>query len=199
MGLEEIEKEIKNCKKCDLYKTKKNYVPGSGNPNARIVFVGEAPGREEDEQGEPFVGAAGRFLNEILSKVGIRRNDVFICNVLKCRPPNNREPLPKEISACGNYLIRQLEVIRPDTIVCLGRISSDFIFNYFRLIFTKMSEVHGKVFEVERWNKKVTLIPVYHPAAILYNPNLRDDYERTFKKIFSPKKKQQTLSDYGFE
>ncbi|MCS7122303.1 MAG: type-4 uracil-DNA glycosylase [Archaeoglobaceae archaeon] len=196
--LEDIEKEIRSCKRCELHKTKKNYVPGSGNPKAKIVFVGEAPGREEDLKGEPFVGAAGKFLNDVLSKVGIKREDVFICNVLKCRPPNNRDPSPEEVAVCGNYLIRQLEVIKPDMIVCLGRISANYLFDHFKLAFTKISSVQGKVFEVDSWNKKIKIVPVYHPAAVLYKPNLKDEYEKTFQKLFSQKRGQQTLLDYGF-
>ncbi|MET1124711.1 MAG: type-4 uracil-DNA glycosylase [Archaeoglobaceae archaeon] len=198
MELEEIEREIRQCKKCELHKTKKNYVPGSGNPNARIVFVGEAPGREEDLQGEPFVGAAGKLLNEMLSRIGLKRNDVFICNVLKCRPPNNRDPKPEEIEACGPYLLRQLEAIKPDVIVCLGRFSTDYIFRNFGIEFSSMSKVRGKVFEVERWGKKVKVYPIYHPAAILYRPQLREEYERMFDRlaVIAGLKRQPTLSDF---
>ncbi len=196
--LDKIKEEILKCKKCPLYKTKINYVPGSGNPRAQIVFVGEAPGKEEDLQGEPFVGSAGKLLTEMLSKIGLKRSDVFICNVLKCRPPNNRDPQPEEIKACGEYLKRQLEVIKPDVIVCLGRFAAKFIFDYFNLDFTSISKVRGKVFEVNKWGKNVKIIPIYHPAAILYRPQLREEYEGQFKKIgeLIKKKGQPTLLDY---
>ena len=110
---------------------------------------------------------------------------MFICNVLKCRPPNNRDPRPEEIQACGPYLIRQLDVIKPDVIVCLGRFAAKFIFENFGLEFDSISKVKGKIFEVERWGKKVKIAPLYHPAAVLYRPNLREEYERDFKRIFS--------------
>ncbi len=195
--IEEITKEILSCRKCDLHKTKTNYVPGVGNENAEVVFVGEAPGREEDLKGEPFVGAAGKLLTEMLSKIGLRREDVFICNVLKCRPPNNRDPLQEEIETCGEYLKRQLDAIKPNIIVCLGRFAAQFIFDYFRLEFTSISRVKGRVFEVEKWNKKVKIIPIYHPAAILYRPQLREEYEQQFRKIGELlNRKQPTLFDY---
>ncbi len=198
-SVDEIREEILKCKKCELHKTKTNYVPGSGNPKARVVFVGEAPGREEDLQGEPFVGNAGKLLTEMLAKIGLRREDVFICNVLKCRPPNNRDPLPEEIAACGDYLRRQLDAIKPDVIVCLGRFAAKFIFDMFNLEFTSISRVRGKVFEAERWGKKVKIFPIYHPAAILYRPQLREEYEEMFKKIAELLKlnsRQPTLFDY---
>ncbi len=199
--LEDIKREILSCKRCNLYKTKTNYVPGSGNPKARLVFVGEAPGREEDLQGEPFVGNAGKLLTEMLSTIGLKRGDVFICNVLKCRPPNNRDPLPEEVEACGQYLERQLEVIRPDVIVCLGRFAAGYIFNMFGLEFTSISRVRGQVFEAERWGKSVRIFPIYHPAAILYRPQLRKEYEEQFRKIgellgIDSRTKQPSLFDY---
>ncbi len=195
--LDDIAREILNCKKCDLYKTKTNYVPGSGNEKAEVVFVGEAPGREEDLKGEPFVGAAGKLLNEMLSKIGLKREDVFICNVLKCRPPNNRDPTPEEVEACGNFLVRQLNVIRPKVVVCLGRFAANFIFDIFGLEFTSISKVKGKVFETEMWDRKVKVLPIYHPAAILYRPQLREEYEQQFRKIGEIlNKRQPTLFDY---
>lgn len=177
---------------------KTNYVPGTGSPNAKIVFVGEAPGRDEDLQGEPFVGAAGKLLNEMLSKIGLSRRDVYICNVIKCRPPDNREPSEEEILACGDYLRRQLDVIKPNLIVCLGRVAAKFVFEDFGLEFTSISKVKGKVFEVERWDKKVKIYPIYHPAAILYRQQLREDYEKMFKNIalIAGLKRQPDLFDF---
>jgi DNA polymerase len=203
--LADIEREIFECRKCNLHKTKTNYVPGVGTQEARLVFVGEAPGRDEDLQGEPFVGNAGKLLTEMLQTIGLSRSDVFICNVLKCRPPNNRDPTPEEIAACGGYLIRQLDVIKPDVIVCLGRFAAKFIFELFGLEFSSISRVRGRVFEGERWGKKVRIIPIYHPAAILYRPQLRDEYEEQFKKIGNliktekrknSRSRQPTLMDY---
>ncbi len=195
--LEVLEREIKKCTKCKLYKTKTNYVPGEGNPKAKIVFVGEAPGKEEDRQGRPFVGNAGKLLTEMLEKIGLKRDDVFICNVLKCRPPNNRDPEPDEIKACGEYLVRQLNVIKPDVIVCLGRFAASFIFNLFNIDFPSISKVRSKIFEVEKWGKKIKIIAIYHPAAVLYRPQLREEYEKDFEVIGKlVTKKQSTLFDY---
>ncbi|RLI73548.1 uracil-DNA glycosylase [Archaeoglobales archaeon] len=204
-SLATIEEEIKKCKKCDLWSTKRNYVPGDGSENADVVFIGEAPGREEDLQGKPFVGNAGKLLTEMIEKIGLTRKDVFIGNVLKCRPPNNRDPTPEEIEACSPYLIRQLEVIKPKVIVCLGRFSASFIFELFGLEFTNISRVRRKVFNVERWGKNVSIIALYHPAAILYRPQLREEYEKEFgviKDLIGANKKEKkkiknsTLLDY---
>jgi len=181
--LEEIEKEIRSCRKCRLWMFKTNYVPREGNPGAKIFFIGEAPGREEDRQGRPFVGSAGKYLTRVLEENGIRREDVYITNVLKCRPPNNRDPKPEEINACRPYLIRQLEAVKPDVIVCLGRYSALVIFEEFGLKFTGISRVRGKVFEVQRWGKVVRVIPTYHPAAVLYRPNLKQDFERDIAMV----------------
>jgi uracil-DNA glycosylase family 4 len=197
--LEDIRKEILNCKKCPLHLTKKNYVPGSGSGKSGIVFVGEAPGREEDLRGEPFVGSAGKLFTELLSSLGLTREEVFICNVLKCRPPNNRDPLLQEVEACGSYLVRQLNALKPDIVVCLGRHSASFIFSLFGLNFSSITKVCGKIFEVEEWDKKVKILPLYHPAAVLYRFQLREEYERQFRligELCSKGRKQRTLFDF---
>ncbi|HIP62612.1 MAG TPA: uracil-DNA glycosylase [Archaeoglobus profundus] len=198
--LAEIENKIKMCKRCELWKFKKNYVPGEGNPNAKIVFIGEAPGSEEDKQGRPFVGSAGKYLTQVMEKFGIKREEVYITNVLKCRPPNNRDPTPTEIEACKPYLMEQLEAIKPSIIVCLGRFSASVVFNLFGLKFSSISKVRGEVFEVRKWNKNVKIIPLYHPAAVLYKPHLKETFERDFKKIIDlineRKIKHTTLSDF---
>ncbi len=198
--LEEIEEKIRSCRRCELWKFKTNYVPGEGNPNARIVFVGEAPGREEDRQGRPFVGNAGKYLTEVMERFGLRREDVFITNVLKCRPPNNRDPKPEEIEACKPFLIEQLNAIKPDVIVCLGRHSAKTIFELFGIDFPGITRVRGKVFEVERWGKKVKVVAVYHPAAVLYRPQLKDAFEKDFAKVVDLAKRRDvrdtTLSDF---
>jgi len=198
-SLGDIEAEIRKCKKCELWKTKTNYVPGEGNPKAKLVFVGEAPGREEDRQGRPFVGNAGKLLTEMIEKIGLRREDVFIGNILKCRPPNNRDPLPEEVEACSTYLIRQLDVIKPSIIACLGRHSASFLFNLFGLEFRGIGRERGRVREVERWGKKVKLMALYHPAAVLYRPQLRENLEKDFRVIsglFTQRKKNPTLFDF---
>jgi len=194
--LEEIEKEIRSCKRCELWKTKTNYVPGEGNPNAKIVFVGEAPGREEDKQGRPFVGNAGKYLTEVLKKMGVDRKDVFITNVLKCRPPKNRDPKPEEIEACKPFLIKQLDAIKPDLIVCLGRFAGSVVFDLFGLKFPGISKVKGKVFEVERWGKIVRIGAVYHPAAVLYRPQLKKEFEEDLRNVLNSLKVKRTLFDF---
>ena len=198
--LDEIAREISNCRKCQLWATKTRYVPGEGSENAEVVFVGEAPGREEDKQGRPFVGNAGKLLTEMIERVlGLSRKDVFIANVLKCRPPNNRDPLPEEIAACSPYLIRQLEAIQPEIIVCLGRFSANFIFDMLNIPFTGISKVRGRVFDGEMKGRKVKVMATYHPAAILYKPQLRDVFEGDFKTIASllkERKRNPTLLDF---
>lgn len=199
-SLEEIAREISNCRKCQLWATKTRYVPGEGSEKAEVVFVGEAPGREEDRQGRPFVGNAGKLLTEMIENVlGLSRKDVFIANILKCRPPNNRDPLPQEIEACSPYLIRQLEVIRPEIIVCLGRFSASFIFELLNIPFSNISRVRGRVFESEMSGKKVKVIATYHPAAILYRPQLREIFEgdfRTVASLLEERKTNPTLLDF---
>lgn len=159
--LDELEAKIKNCVKCPLGKTRTNFVFGVGNPKSEVVFVGEAPGMDEDLQGEPFVGRAGQLLNQLLVSVGFRRDEVYICNVLKCRPPGNRDPLPSEIEACSPYLVKQLEIIKPKLIVSLGR------FPVQTLLKTNASlgSLRGQIFE---W-RGIKLIATYHPAAALRN------------------------------
>ncbi len=197
LTLEEIHEEIRKCKRCELYKTKTNYVPGEGNERAKIVFVGEAPGREEDLQGRPFVGAAGQYLTKTLEKYGMRRSEVFITNILKCRPPNNRDPKPEEIEKCFSYLIRQLYEIKPDVIVCLGRHSAREILNFFGKKFRGISADRGKIFEAELDGKKVKIIPTYHPAAVLYKPQLKEYFEEDIRKVASFFKRKTLLDFIG--
>ena len=161
-SLDVIAEMVRRCTRCPLHKTAINGVPGEGNPNARFVVVGEAPGATEDETGRPFVGAAGQLLTKILAAINLRREDVFICNVIKHRPPGNRNPLPNEIAACSPYLIRQLELIRPGVILALGTFAAQ------TLLETKESigKLRGRV---HRYHG-IPLIVTYHPAALLRNP-----------------------------
>ncbi|MEK7452830.1 MAG: uracil-DNA glycosylase [Patescibacteria group bacterium] len=182
MTLEEIEKQVKKCKKCRLYKERKNAVFGEGNYSAKIVFIGEAPGKNEDLEGRPFIGSAGKFLNSMLESINIRREDVFITNIVKCRPPNNREPLDDEVYICTSlYLWNQLELINPILIVILGR-HSMYRFLPKNL---KISDIHGKLknFINEKTGKFFNILPLYHPAAALYNGSLREILKKDFKKI----------------
>ncbi|SDL42716.1 DNA polymerase [Geoalkalibacter ferrihydriticus] len=160
--LEEIHAELDGCRRCPLCKGRSNLVFGVGNPHARVVFVGEAPGREEDEKGEPFVGEAGRLLDRILFAMGLHRNDVYICNVIKCRPPQNRDPHPEEIAACEPYLRRQLAAIAPQVIVALGRFAVQTLVRDQ----SALGRLRGRWHEYEG----IALMPTYHPAYLLRNP-----------------------------
>lgn len=172
--LRELAISIGSCTNCDLAKTRTRAVPGEGNPNADIVFIGEGPGFHEDQQARPFVGAAGKFLDELLSSIGLRRSDVFICNVLKCRPPGNRDPLPTEIEACKPWLEQQVETINPRMIVTLGRFSMSRYFPG-----QTISKIHGQ----PRKLGNVTVVPMYHPAAALHQGSLRKTIEYDFSKL----------------
>jgi DNA polymerase len=177
-SIEKIEKEIRECKKCPLHRLRKNAVPGEGGHKRRIMFIGEAPGRREDELGRPFVGAAGKFLDELLASIGLTREDVYITNVVKCRPPNNRDPTDEEISICAPYLERQIEILKPRIICPLGRFSAKYILEKYGFEMTTISKVQGKIFEGE-----VIIIPMYHPAAALYHQNLKEDLRRSFQVL----------------
>lgn len=165
-ALEEISTQVQSCRLCPLYQNTTYGVPGEGNPDAEIFFIGEGPGKKEDELGRPFVGAAGKFLQSLLEHIGLTRNDVFIANVVKHRPPGNRDPLPEEVSACWPYLQKQLEIIQPKMIVMLGRHSTARF-----LQGESISKIHGKPF---RKSDGIVYYPMYHPAAALYNGSLRE-------------------------
>lgn len=174
-NLDALSAQILAKKVCpDLAAQATQLVFGTGNPDADIVFIGEAPGKNEDLQGEPFVGAAGRFLNEMLGTIGLRREDIYITNIVKYRPPGNRDPLPEEKAAFLPYLEKQLEIIKPKLIVTLGRHSMDVL-----LPGLKISQVHG---EPKRYHGNVYL-PLFHPAAALYNGGLRQTLVDDFAKI----------------
>ncbi len=172
---DKLEKEVLQCRKCGLYKTKKNAVFGGGNINADIMFVGEAPGRDEDIQGKPFVGRAGKLLNELLREVNINRDDVYIANCLKCRPPNNRDPEAEEIKACSFYLKRQIALVKPKVIATLGRYSTYELTNKKGTL----GSLRGRIFTFNNIN----IIPLYHPAYLLRNPNAVELFIADLKKI----------------
>ncbi|MFN3270013.1 MAG: uracil-DNA glycosylase [Candidatus Kapaibacteriota bacterium] len=167
-SLEELDSRINRCIKCELGKTRTKFVFGSGNPNADIMLVGEAPGADEDIQGLPFVGRAGQLLTKLLKNFGIDRNDVYICNILKCRPPNNRKPLPSEIEMCKPYLLKQIELIQPKVIIALGATAVEGLFNLKK----KMGELRGKILNFNQ----IPVIVTYHPAALLRNPNWEKEF-----------------------
>jgi DNA polymerase len=173
--LAQVAKEVSVCTKCQLHFSRKQAVPGEGPPNAEILFIGEGPGFHENDQGRPFVGAAGRFLEELLESIGMTREQVFITNVVKCRPPGNRDPRPEEIDTCtGNYLDRQVQAINPKVIVTLGRYSMGLY-----LPNAKISDVHGQALRV----KGRLVVPMYHPAAALHQGSLKPVVERDFAKL----------------
>ena len=172
--LREVAAEVSTCSKCNLCKSRTKAVPGEGNPHARILFIGEGPGFHEDKQGRPFVGPAGQFLDELLQSINLKRADVFITNVVKCRPPNNRDPLPEEISACNDYLDRQIAALKPEVIVTLGRYSMAKFFSG-----EKISAIHGRA----RKKDGYICIAMYHPAAGLHQASLKDVIRQDFKKI----------------
>jgi DNA polymerase len=172
--LEELHQQIASCPDCDLCRTRTHAVPGEGPPNAEVLFVGEAPGFYEDQQARPFVGPAGRFLDKLIASIGLRRDQVFITNVVKCRPPNNRDPLPGEIDACRKHLQRQIELIQPRIIVSLGRYSLAWFSPR-----DAISKVHGQA----KVKDGVYFIPMYHPAAALHAGNMRKVIEEDFRKI----------------
>ena len=152
----------------ELASTATNLVMGDGNIDAEIVFIGEAPGKNEDEQGLPFVGAAGKFLNEMLAEAGMTRSDVYITNIVKYRPPNNRDPLPEEKKAFWPYLLKQLQIIEPKVVITLGRHSMEYF-----LPDMKISQIHGQPKRIQFGDHKLVIIPLYHPAAALYNGSMR--------------------------
>ena len=177
-SLVEIDELVSKCERCLLYKTKTNDVVGVGDKNAEIMFIGEAPGKKEDELGEPFVGAAGKLLNEMLAGINLKREDIYIANVLKHRPPANRDPLPAEAEACWPFLKRQIELINPKLIVFLGRHAMN---RYFPDL--KISEAHGNAFASSKWGRKQVFLALYHPAAALYNGSMKSTLVADFNKI----------------
>lgn len=177
--LEKLNKEMMLCSKCALRKGCKNVVPGEGSADAQILFIGEGPGEKEDELGRPFVGSAGKFLDEMLSSIKLERKDVYITNVVKCRPPGNRDPLPEEVAWCWPWLLEQIKIIKPKLIVTLGRHSMARF-----LPMMKISEVHGQAMrrEIAGIGRQAFFV-LYHPAAALYNGSLREVLINDFKKI----------------
>ena len=173
--LKQVSEEVSTCKKCELHHSRKNAVPGEGPVNSDIMFIGEGPGFHENEQGRPFVGPAGKFLEELLSDIGLSREEVFISNVVKCRPPGNRDPLPEEVKTCtSNYLDRQIGAINPKVIVTLGRFSMNLLMPN-----SKISQVHGQAVKIHGR----LVVPMYHPAAALHNGSLRPVIKRDFSQL----------------
>jgi uracil-DNA glycosylase len=174
LTMADVDNQIRGCTLCELHRSRTHAVPGDGNWSADILFIGEAPGWHEDRQGLPFVGAAGKFLNEMLDTIGLDRSSVYITNVVKCRPPGNRDPLPDEIAACARYIDYQLELINPKVVVTLGRYSMARWFPSERI-----SRIHGRP---KRFGD-ITVVPMYHPAAALHQSSLRATIEADMLRL----------------
>lgn len=173
--LRQVSDEVSTCTKCQLHHSRKKAVPGEGPADSDIMFIGEGPGFHENEQGRPFVGAAGKFLEELLSDIGLSREEVFIANVVKCRPPGNRDPQPEEVETCtSNYLDRQITAINPKVIVTLGRFSMNLL-----MPDSKISQVHGRAVKI---NGRL-VVPMYHPAAALHQGSLRPVIKNDFSQL----------------
>ncbi len=184
--LEKLNQEIRDCRRCELYQSRASAVPGEGPEDAEILFVGEAPGWHEDRQGRPFVGAAGRYLEELLASINLTREQVYITNVLKSRPPNNRDPRSEEIEACKPFLERQIALMKPKLVVTLGRFSlMHFLPN------AKISRVHGQPRRV----RDFLCYPMYHPAAALHQPKYRQAIEEDMRRIPQMLAKAKELMD----
>ena len=190
-SLEKIAADVRGCPLCKLSRSRKNAVPGEGQLSSKIMFIGEAPGRNEDEKGRPFVGAAGRILDELLKKAGIERSEVFITNIVKCRPPNNRVPKEDELTACRPYLDRQIALIKPKVICILGRTAYSSLLGG-----SSITANRGKI--VERAGQKYFL--TFHPAAVIYNKGLLSALEADLKKLAAEINKEEeseaSLEDY---
>ncbi len=185
--LEKIAAEIRVCTACLLYRGRTQAVPGEGLADRSITFIGEAPGFHEDQQGRPFVGAAGRFLEQLLESIGLSREQVYITNIIKCRPPANRDPLPEEIKACRPYLDQQLAVIQPRMVVTLGRFSMARFFPG-----TRISQIHGQ----PRRIGDIICYPMYHPAAALHQPSLRRVVEEDMQRIPELLEQADQIAEY---
>lgn len=174
-ALEEIHARIAKCTKCPLHESRTNPVPGEGPPDAKVMFIGEAPGAEEDKQGRPFVGPAGRFLTSLLEIAGLKREEVFITNIVKCRPPGNREPKPNEVEACKEYLLAQIAAISPKVICLLGSPALKTVLDPKLSI----SRVHGTPFR----RQGILYVPLYHPAAALHRQDLKPALKEDFMRL----------------
>jgi len=183
--MEKIAVQVRSCVKCRLWKGRKKAVPGEGNVNAKVVFVGEGPGYWENIRGLPFVGAAGKILDGLLESIGLRRDMVFITNVVKCRPPGNRDPKPDEIEICtALHLERQIRLIHPALVACLGRHSTRYVLS--KVGFEKVvsiTEFRGKTYKVSFLGFPLVVVPMYHPASVLRNPKYRDELESDFQLL----------------
>ncbi len=181
--IKKLIEEVENCKKCNLHKNRKNAITGEGSLSADVLFIGEAPGYWEDVKKRPFVGRSGKVLDKLIESAGLKREDVYITNILKCRPPENRNPKETEIKECSSYLDRQIAIIRPKVIATLGSFSTNHIFDKFCLKKERISDVHGKVFEANTIFGNIKIIPLYHPAVAVYNSVSIEELKKDFKSL----------------
>jgi uracil-DNA glycosylase family 4 len=177
--LKVVYEEARGCVRCPLHQTRTNVVFGAGNADADLMFIGEAPGSNEDRMGLPFVGQAGKLLDKLLAEIGLERNEVWICNVLKCRPPDNRDPQPNEIESCQDYLLRQVQLIEPVVICTLGNFSTKLL----RADTTGISRLHGQAETRTIGSRAVRLYPLFHPAAALYTPSMLETLRTDFHRL----------------
>lgn len=185
-AMDAVATEVRACQECELWKTRRNAVPGEGSLNTSIMFIGEAPGYWEDAKGKPFVGAAGKVLDTLLGEINLSRSIVYITNVVKCRPPENRDPLPVEVEACASYLNRQIKIVQPEIIVTLGRHATSYVLTEGGFQEVKgITRLRGKVHSVKLFELSISVLPTFHPAAVLHNPKYRDALERDFHLLKS--------------
>jgi uracil-DNA glycosylase len=181
--LEKISNQVMKCRRCPLWEEATNSVPGEGSACAKVMFIGEAPGEQEDTLGRPFVGRAGKVLDSLLAGTGLSRGDVFIGNIVKHRPPGNRDPKPDEVVACTPWLEQQINTLRPPLLVPLGRHAARYILGRMGVEFVKITDISGTVFEGEPFGFPQKIVPVLHPAATLHNPLSRDRLEEDFRRL----------------
>ena len=181
--MSELSDEVGKCKKCPLYSTRNIPLIGDGSLDVKILIIGESPGYHEDLQGKAFIGKAGEILDRLLNHIHLSRNDVYITNVLKCHPPQNHNPTSNKIKACENYLYRQIKIICPEIIITLGKFASQILFSGVSLPFSKISEIHGKIFEIKASYGSVRILPQYHPSTACYNMSMFDTLKQDFEHI----------------
>ncbi len=181
--MKKLEQKVKKCKLCSLCKTRNNPVIGEGSLNTKILFIGEGPGYWEDMKGRPFVGRSGGILDELLESIELKREDVYIANIVKCRPPENRNPMTEEIKACTPFLDLQIKIIQPKIIATLGNFATSFIFEKFGLEKKSISAVHGETFQINTIMGSIKIIPLFHPAVAVYNSNKKEILLEDFKKL----------------
>ena len=179
--IERLRKQIAGCERCRLHKTRTHTVPGEGSVEAAVMFIGEAPGRNEDLKGKPFVGRAGDIFDKLLASAGLTREGIYLCNILKCRPPENREPLSDEVAACVGSLDIQIRVVNPDIIATMGRYATTYIFQKFGLGEVKISQVHGHLREIETPFGPKKIVALYHPAVATYDNSKFDILHKDFQ------------------